>query len=209
MSRGVCFCSSEAEEDIDRTEARLIVDRAVAQLDESERRLIWLRYFEQRSQSDIAHELISQMQVPGCCRGCCSSCAASSAHKVSSQLLPHERRERVFGRQPAAGYQPLGYVADFALGVAGGPAEPVEGGHRIQPVASHQIADTTLDDHPIVQGVLQLGSQLAGISAAGGGQRGFNDIAIASQRLALVVLPDVRPVIKDVKGADGNRTEAH
>ena len=64
MSRGVFFCSTEAEEDIDRTEARLIVDRAVAQLDESERRLIWLRYFEQRSQSDIAHELgISQMQV--------------------------------------------------------------------------------------------------------------------------------------------------
>ena len=64
MSRGVCFCSSEADDDVDRTEARLIVDRAVAQLDESERRLIWLRYFEQRSQSDIAHELgISQMQV--------------------------------------------------------------------------------------------------------------------------------------------------
>jgi RNA polymerase sigma-B factor len=64
MSRGVCFCSTEADDDIDRTEARLIVDRAVEQLDESERRLIWLRYFEQRSQSDIAHELgISQMQV--------------------------------------------------------------------------------------------------------------------------------------------------
>ena len=64
MSRGVCFCSAEADEDIDRTEARLIVDRAVEQLDESERRLIWLRYFEQRSQSDIARELgISQMQV--------------------------------------------------------------------------------------------------------------------------------------------------
>jgi RNA polymerase sigma-B factor len=64
MSRGVCFCSTEADEDIDRTEARLIIDRAVEQLDESERRLIWLRYFEQRSQSDIAHELgISQMQV--------------------------------------------------------------------------------------------------------------------------------------------------
>jgi RNA polymerase sigma-B factor len=64
MSRGVCFCSTEAEGDIDRTEARLIVDRAAAQLDESERRLIWLRYFEQRSQSDIARDLgISQMQV--------------------------------------------------------------------------------------------------------------------------------------------------
>ena len=64
MSRGVSFCSSEADEDLDRTEARLIIDRAVAQLDESERRLIRLRYFEQRSQSDIAQELgISQMQV--------------------------------------------------------------------------------------------------------------------------------------------------
>jgi RNA polymerase sigma-B factor len=64
MARGVCFCSGEAEEEIDRSEARLIVDRAVAQLEESERRLIWLRFFEQRSQSDIAGELgISQMQV--------------------------------------------------------------------------------------------------------------------------------------------------
>jgi RNA polymerase sigma-B factor len=36
----------------------------VARLDESERQLIWLRFFEQRSQSDIANELgISQMQV--------------------------------------------------------------------------------------------------------------------------------------------------
>jgi RNA polymerase sigma-B factor len=36
----------------------------VARLDESERQLIWLRFFEQRSQSDIATELgISQMQV--------------------------------------------------------------------------------------------------------------------------------------------------
>jgi RNA polymerase sigma-B factor len=63
-SRGVCFGSPEADEDTDRAEARLIVDRAVAQLEESERQLIWLRFFEQRSQSDIANELgISQMQV--------------------------------------------------------------------------------------------------------------------------------------------------
>jgi RNA polymerase sigma factor (sigma-70 family) len=42
----------------------LIIDRAVARLDESERQLIQLRFFEQRSQSDIANELgISQMQV--------------------------------------------------------------------------------------------------------------------------------------------------
>jgi RNA polymerase sigma-B factor len=42
----------------------LMIERAVARLDESERQLIWLRFFEQRSQSDIATELgISQMQV--------------------------------------------------------------------------------------------------------------------------------------------------
>ena len=64
MSRGVCFFSSESDDDKDRIETRLIIDRAVARLEESERRLIWLRFFEQRSQSDIADELgISQMQV--------------------------------------------------------------------------------------------------------------------------------------------------
>jgi RNA polymerase sigma-B factor len=63
-SRGVDFGSPETDEDTDRAEARLIIERAVAQLEESERRLIWLRFFEQRSQSDIANELdISQMQV--------------------------------------------------------------------------------------------------------------------------------------------------
>ena len=64
MSRGACFCSNETDEDKDRAEARLMIERAVARLDESERQLIWLRFFEQRSQSDIATELgISQMQV--------------------------------------------------------------------------------------------------------------------------------------------------
>jgi RNA polymerase sigma-B factor len=64
VARGMCFCSTESEEDNDRTEARLIIDHAVAHLDDSERRLIQLRFFDQRSQSDIADELgISQMQV--------------------------------------------------------------------------------------------------------------------------------------------------
>ena len=63
-ARGACFCSSESEVDADRAEARLIIDRALARLDESEQRLVQLRFFEQRSQSDIADELgISQMQV--------------------------------------------------------------------------------------------------------------------------------------------------
>ena len=51
MSRGICFCSNETDEDIDRTEARLIIDEALAKLDDDERRLIQLRFFEQRSQS--------------------------------------------------------------------------------------------------------------------------------------------------------------
>ena len=64
MSRGDCFCSNETDEDIDRTEARLIIDRALEQLEDNERRLIQLRFFEQRSQSEIAAEIgTSQMQV--------------------------------------------------------------------------------------------------------------------------------------------------
>src|SRR5215204_1679022 len=64
MSRGICFCSNETEEDIDRAEARLIIDEVLTQLNEDERRLIQLRYYEQRSQSEIAEEIgTSQMQV--------------------------------------------------------------------------------------------------------------------------------------------------
>jgi RNA polymerase sigma-B factor len=64
MSRGISFCSKETDEHIDRTEARLIIDEALAKLDEDERHLIWLRFFEQRSQSEIAEEIgTSQMQV--------------------------------------------------------------------------------------------------------------------------------------------------
>jgi RNA polymerase sigma-B factor len=64
MCREMCFCSNETDQDMDRTEARLIIDEALAQLDDDERRLIQLRYFAQRSQSEIAAELgTSQMQV--------------------------------------------------------------------------------------------------------------------------------------------------
>ena len=42
----------------------MIVEEALAKLDEVERRLIWLRFYEQRSQSEIADEIgTSQMQV--------------------------------------------------------------------------------------------------------------------------------------------------
>jgi RNA polymerase sigma-B factor len=64
MCHGMCFCSDEADEDIDRTEARLIIDEALTQLDDDERRLIQLRFYEQRSQAEIAEEIgTSQMQV--------------------------------------------------------------------------------------------------------------------------------------------------
>jgi RNA polymerase sigma-B factor len=64
MSRGICFCSNETDEDIGRTEARLIIDEVLAKLDDDERRLIWLRFYEQRSQSEIAEKIgTSQMQV--------------------------------------------------------------------------------------------------------------------------------------------------
>jgi RNA polymerase sigma-B factor len=64
MLRGICFCSNETEEDIGRTEARMIIEEALAKLDEVERRLIWLRFYEQRSQAEIAEEIgTSQMQV--------------------------------------------------------------------------------------------------------------------------------------------------
>jgi RNA polymerase sigma-B factor len=64
MSRGIYFCSNETDEDIDRTEARLIIDGAMGSLDDDERRLIRLRFYEQRSQAEIAAEIgTSQMQV--------------------------------------------------------------------------------------------------------------------------------------------------
>ena len=42
----------------------MIIDEALAQLNDDERRLVQLRYYEQRSQSEIAEEIgTSQMQV--------------------------------------------------------------------------------------------------------------------------------------------------
>lgn len=49
---------------IQRIEARMIVARALADLDDDDRRLIQLRFYDQLSQSDIARELgTNQMQV--------------------------------------------------------------------------------------------------------------------------------------------------
>ena len=64
LSRGICLCSDETGQDIDRAEARLIIEEALAQLSDNERRLIQLRFFQQCSQSEIAEEIgTSQMQV--------------------------------------------------------------------------------------------------------------------------------------------------
>jgi RNA polymerase sigma-B factor len=64
MSRGVPFACESSEDELDRIECHMIVRSAMAQLDPDERRLIWLRFFEGRSQSAIAAELgISQMQI--------------------------------------------------------------------------------------------------------------------------------------------------
>jgi hypothetical protein len=68
----------------------LIIDRALARLDESERRLIWLRFFEQRSSPTSLTSLASaRCRYPGCSPGCCSSYAASSACRTNS--LPPRR----------------------------------------------------------------------------------------------------------------------
>jgi RNA polymerase sigma-B factor len=64
MTRGVPFACEASEDEVDRIECRMIVRSAMTQLDPDERRLIWLRFFEGRSQSAIAAELgISQMQI--------------------------------------------------------------------------------------------------------------------------------------------------
>lgn len=50
--------------DFDGVEERLVVQRALQQLDEEKRHLIWMRFYEGRTQSDIAAEMgTSQMQI--------------------------------------------------------------------------------------------------------------------------------------------------
>jgi RNA polymerase sigma-B factor len=64
VSRGMHFTSTESEEELNRTEIRLIVDAALDQLTDCERQLLWYRFFEQRSQAEIAAAIgTSQMQV--------------------------------------------------------------------------------------------------------------------------------------------------
>jgi RNA polymerase sigma-B factor len=64
VARGMSFSSIESEEEIDRAEARLIVSAALDQLTDCERQLLWYRFYEQRSQAEIAAAIgTSQMQV--------------------------------------------------------------------------------------------------------------------------------------------------
>jgi RNA polymerase sigma-B factor len=64
VARGMSFSSTESEEEIDRTEVRLIVGTALDQLTDCERQLLWYRFYEQRSQAEIAAAIgTSQMQV--------------------------------------------------------------------------------------------------------------------------------------------------
>ncbi len=56
--------SVDAVDDLERCEARVMVDDVLDRLEPSERRLLWLRYGEQRSQAEIAVAVgTSQMQV--------------------------------------------------------------------------------------------------------------------------------------------------
>jgi RNA polymerase sigma-B factor len=64
VARGMSFSSTESDEEIDRTEVRLIVSTALDQLTDYERQLLWYRFYEQRSQAEIAAAIgTSQMQV--------------------------------------------------------------------------------------------------------------------------------------------------
>jgi RNA polymerase sigma-B factor len=64
VARGMSFSSTESDEEIDRAEARLIVSVALDQLTDCERQLLWYRFYEQRSQAEIAAAIgTSQMQV--------------------------------------------------------------------------------------------------------------------------------------------------
>ncbi len=52
------------DDDKDAAEARAIVHQAVSRLSERDRRIVWMRFFEDRSQADIGRELgVTQMQV--------------------------------------------------------------------------------------------------------------------------------------------------
>jgi RNA polymerase sigma-B factor len=64
MTWGGSFGGASNSEQLDQSEARMIIAQAWSRLDESERELLRLRFFEERSQSEIAAAIgTSQMQV--------------------------------------------------------------------------------------------------------------------------------------------------
>ena len=64
LSWGGSFGAASNAEQLDQSEARMIIRHAWSRLDESERELLRLRFFEERSQSEIAAAIgTSQMQV--------------------------------------------------------------------------------------------------------------------------------------------------
>ena len=64
LDHGAAFVSAEAEQEIDRTEARIVLAEVLDQLTDSERELLRQRFGEQRSQTEIAAQFgTSQMQI--------------------------------------------------------------------------------------------------------------------------------------------------
>ena len=64
LAHGAAFVSTDADADIDRTEARILLAEVVDQLTDSERELLRQRFGEERSQTEIAAQIgTSQMQV--------------------------------------------------------------------------------------------------------------------------------------------------
>jgi len=64
LTAGAAFAAGDGGADLERAEARLIVARAWQQLEPDEQRLLILRFYDDRSQSDIAARIgTSQMQV--------------------------------------------------------------------------------------------------------------------------------------------------
>src|SRR3954454_5536955 len=92
--------------------------------------------------------------------------------------------------------------------VARGPAQEVEGGDRIDAVAGHEEADSSVDDDAVVERELQLVGDLAAVP---GPQRrvesGFEYAAVAHEGVALGVVPLVRPVHVQIQGTDGDAAQ--
>lgn len=61
---GLSVACTSGMTELDRCEARLLLIRAWRQLTHDEQRLLWMRFYDERSQSEIANEIgTSQMQV--------------------------------------------------------------------------------------------------------------------------------------------------